>query len=145
LIVELCPMHKGQVIEKAVRASGVPLTQLARRLNRSRQWVYNIFHTEQVSLDVAIEIGKIIHYDFSKEFKQLKGYTMPEENNMFEEENPEDWKTKCIHLLEEKIVMLNQIDEKNQQMRQLVEENRTLKENNSNLTAQIEQLQAAKK
>jgi hypothetical protein len=121
-------MHKGQIIEKAVRESGVPLTQLAKKLNRSRQWVYNIFNTEQVSLDVAFEIGKIIHYDFSKEFKHPKSYAMPDENNMFEEGNPEDWKTKCIQLLEEKIELLLQIEEKNQLIRQLTEENRSLKE-----------------
>lgn len=95
-------MHKGQVIEKAVREAGVSITQLAKKINKSRQWVYNTFESTQVPLDVIIEIGKAIHYDFSKDFKQLKGYTVQtEDNNMVEEANADYWKQKYIHLLEE--------------------------------------------
>lgn len=94
-------MHKGQVIQKAVKESGVAITQLAKKLGKSRQWIYNIFESSQVSVDVIIEVGKAIHHDFSNDFKQLKKYVQPGENNKVEEDNVEYWREKYIKLLEE--------------------------------------------
>ena len=99
--MDLCLMHKGQVIEKAVRETGISITQLAKKVNKSRQWVYNVFNSQQVPLDVVLEIGKAIHYDFSKDFKQLKTYATANDLNVLEENNTDYWKQKYIQLLEE--------------------------------------------
>jgi hypothetical protein len=101
---QLCNMHKGEIIEKAVRMSGIPISKLAKKLNRSRQWLYRVFESEQVSIDSVLEIGKAIHHDFTDEFGMIKGadvYLKNESNNMLEEESAEYWKIKYIHLLEE--------------------------------------------
>lgn len=92
--------HKGEIVERAVRQSGIPLTKLVGRLGRSRKWIYNAFENPQLSLDVILEIGKIIHYDFSNEIKELNA------NNCVNETRPiynevEYWKNKYLHLLEE--------------------------------------------
>lgn len=95
-------MHKGKIVEKAVRSSGISITQLARKLKRSRQWVYQIFQQEQVSTDDMLAIGKAIHYDFStdlKSFNTLGDPTPPE--NKIQDNNAEYWKQKYISLLEE--------------------------------------------
>jgi plasmid maintenance system antidote protein VapI len=94
-------MHKGQVIQKAVKESGISITQLAKKLKKSRQSVYNIFDSQQVPLDMIIEIGKAIHYDFSKDFKQLKSYSSQSDATIAEDSNVEYWKQKYITLLEE--------------------------------------------
>jgi len=94
-------MHKGQVIEKAVKESGISITQLAKKIKKSRQSVYNIFETQNVPLDLIIEIGKAIHYDFSKDIKQLKVYSTKTDTVIAEEDNAEYWKQKYISLLEE--------------------------------------------
>jgi hypothetical protein len=94
-------MHKGQVIKEAVKESGVNITQLAIKLGKSRQWVYNVFGSPQVSVDAILEIGKAIHHDFSIDFKQLKTYNTQTDPGILEEDNLEYWKQKYILLLEE--------------------------------------------
>jgi hypothetical protein len=100
--------HKGEIVEKAVRQSGIPLTKLVARLGRSRKWIYNAFENPQLSLDVILEIGKIIHYDFSNEIKELNS------NNSVNETRPdynevEFWKNKYLLLLEDYKKLLDEI------------------------------------
>ena len=64
--------HKGKILEKAVRESGMPLTKLSKKMAKSRRWMYNAFENENLSIDYILEIGKIIHYDFSEDLKDLK-------------------------------------------------------------------------
>jgi predicted transcriptional regulator len=94
-------MHKGQIIEKAVKESGISITQLAKKIKKSRQSVYNIFESQNVPIDLILSIGKAIHYDFSKDIKQLKAYSTKTDLTVVEEGNVEYWKQKYITLLEE--------------------------------------------
>ena len=64
--------HKGKILERAVRESGMPLTKLSKKMAKSRRWMYNAFENENLSIDYILEIGKIIHYDFSEDLKDLK-------------------------------------------------------------------------
>ena len=92
--------HKGEIVERAVRQSGIPLTKLVGRLGKSRKWIYNAFENPQLSLDAILEIGKIIHYDFSDEIKELvipKNFNEPQ--SLYGD--AEYWKNKYLHLLEE--------------------------------------------
>jgi len=101
--------HKGEILEKAVRDSGMPLTKLTKKLNKSRRWIYNAFENPNVSIDYILEIGKIIHHDFSEDIAELKKYrTMaafmqledvsPAKND--ENQNLDYWKNKYLKLLE---------------------------------------------
>lgn len=93
--------HRGEIVEKAVRGSGIPLTRIADRLGKSRRWIYNIFETPDLSLDVILEIGKIIHYDFTKEIPQLAPSYFTENPLIYTEQDAEFWKNKYFMLLEE--------------------------------------------
>jgi len=100
--------HKGEIVEKAVRQSGIPFTKIVKRLGKSRKWIYNAFENPQLSLDVILEIGKIIHYDFSNEIKELNL------NNSVNETRPiynevEFWKNKYLLLLEDYKKLLDEI------------------------------------
>ena len=93
--------HKGEIVEKAVRQSGIPLTKLVKRLGKSRKWIYNAFENPQLSIDYILEIGNAIHYDFTNEIKELSSNT-----NIVSEPKPiyqdaEYWKNKYLNLLEE--------------------------------------------
>ena len=97
--------HRGEIVEIAVRQSGIPLTILVNRLGKSRKWIYNAFENPQLSIDVILEIGKQIHYDFSFEIKELASI------NYFNEPqavygDAEHWKNKYLHLLEEYKMLL---------------------------------------
>ena len=96
-------------MEQAVRQSGYSLTKLTQRLGKSRRWIYHAFENPILSIDVILEIGKIIHHDFSDEIIDLKRYsakiTEPLTSLQNQSENSitsqnEYWKNKYLLLLE---------------------------------------------
>ncbi len=101
--------HKGEIIEKAVRESGHSITKLAQKMGKSRRWVYQIFDSASVPIDYIMEIGKIIHHDFSQDIKGIKLYVNDLPISGVEEarfsvkassEEAEHWKEKYMNLLE---------------------------------------------
>ena len=102
--------HRGEIIEKAIRNSGIPLTSIARKIGKSRQWVYLLFQNPNVPLNTVVHIGKIIYYDFSDEISGL-----PSSNNNFHEpfeektKEEESWKEKYYQLMEEHLQLLKKI------------------------------------
>ena len=106
--------HKGKILEKAVRESGMPLTKLTQRLKKSRRWIYNSFENSNVSIDYILEIGKIIHYDFSEDIIVLKKYRNMASTGNYEliRESQEEgtssdfWKNKYVSLLEKYNLLL---------------------------------------
>lgn len=68
-------VHRGEIIKKAVHESGYSITTLAKKMKKSRRWVYYIFEKPNVSLDVVLDIGKLLHYDFSPQMKGVSLYT----------------------------------------------------------------------
>jgi predicted transcriptional regulator len=98
--------HKGEIVEKAIRESGYPITKLASKLGRSRRWMYHVFDNPNVSIDYILAIGKIIHHDFYSEINELKVQQLRNLNDLpnnydANEENPLYWKNKYFNLLEE--------------------------------------------
>lgn len=101
--------HKGEIIEKAVRESGHSITKLAQKMGKSRRWVYQIFDSAIVPIDYIMEIGKIIHHDFTDDIKGIKLYSggltsAPFEDSSVSSKNKsnevEYWKEKYMVLLE---------------------------------------------
>ncbi|MCD6066280.1 MAG: hypothetical protein K0S33_1106 [Bacteroidetes bacterium] len=95
--------HLGKILEKAVRESGFPISKLAIRINYTRQHMYNLFQQEKVDLMLLVEIGKIIHHDFSEEVKELGKYNKHETGLSVADPGPgyEVLESKYIELLEE--------------------------------------------
>lgn len=107
--------HKGEILEKAVRDSGMPLTKLTKKLSRSRRWIYNAFENPNVSIEYILEIGKIIHHDFTDDISELKKYrtmtseVLTEEKTQKErncEDSTEFWKNKYLGILEKYNILL---------------------------------------
>ncbi len=97
--------HKGELVEKAVRESGYSITKLAARLGKSRRWVYDAFENRNLSIDVILEIGKVIFYDFSNDLLELKRFKINTQdsaqfNYQVDETTVEFWKNKYLDLLE---------------------------------------------
>ena len=57
-------VHRGEIVEQAVRKSGIPIATIAKRLGKSRRWMYLMFENPDVPLEVIKRIGEIIYYDF---------------------------------------------------------------------------------
>jgi predicted transcriptional regulator len=98
-------VHRGEIVEIAVRQSGMAISEVARRLQKSRRHLYNIFEDPNVSLDTILQISKIIHHDFSKEIPEMRITKVNKLLNENEEEynktsDVEYWKDKYLFLLE---------------------------------------------
>lgn len=119
--------HKGEIIEKAVRQSGYSITKLAKKLGKSTRWMYYMFESSNVSIDYIIEIGEILHYDFSNEIKELKRYralhevqAIKESETTYkpEQEESEYWKNKYLALLEKHNQLLQRFSTEGNQIPQ---------------------------
>ena len=102
----ICTMqHRGEIIKAAVYRSGFPITELAKRLGKCRRWIYLMFENNSVSLDLVLQIGKIIHYDFASDIKELGINPKTSDHSILkienEQESVEYWKNKYLKLLEE--------------------------------------------
>ncbi len=97
--------HRGEIIRSAVYKSGYSITDIAKRLGKSRRWMYLMFENSNVPLDCVIKIGTIIHYDFSEEIKGIRFlFNVVNERkdiNLIENLNTDYWKDKYLKLLEE--------------------------------------------
>jgi len=95
--------HRGEIIKEAIYQSGYSITKLAGRLGKSRRWMYLQFENSNVSLDLILQIGEIIHHDFSNDFKELKtkSKVINDPKNIHSNEEVEFWKNKYLTLLEE--------------------------------------------
>jgi hypothetical protein len=97
--------HRGEIVEKAVRNSGYPLTKLVSRLGKSRRWIYNAFENPQLPIDHILRIGKIIHHDFSDEIDEFKSISLHTGESFMSpytagSKDVEYWRTKYYELLE---------------------------------------------
>jgi predicted transcriptional regulator len=97
--------HRGEILKKAIYQSGYSISELAKRMGKSRRWMYLMFENNIVSLDIVLQIGNIIHYDFTQEIKEFspsqKSLNEPPTAYENEEVNTEYWKNKYLKLLEE--------------------------------------------
>lgn len=88
----------------AVRESGISLTSLAHKLGVSRRTVYNYFERPDLSAQTMLEIGKIIHVDFSSMMRLGEyGHFSPKPSVSDDggEDSVEYWKNKYIQLMEQ--------------------------------------------
>lgn len=106
--------HMGSILENAVRKSGYPIAKLARRVNYTRQHMYNFFQQAKVDLMLLEEIGKIINYNFADEIKELRKYSLPVPENQLSKDPGVRYETieeKYIALLEEYNKLLKEYNE----------------------------------
>lgn len=104
--------HRGEIIKEAVYKSGISITDLSKRLGKSRRWMYLMFENNSVSLDIVLQIGNIIHHDFSKDIKEFNPSQMnlQELQTIYKKEGADAayWKDKYLKLLEEYNCLLKQ-------------------------------------
>jgi hypothetical protein len=108
-------LHRGEVIEKAIRESGYSITTVAQRLGKSRRWMYLLFENPGVSIELILQIGKIIYHDFSLEFPEViqgKKIANEPQNTYGNNDEVAFWKEKYFTLLEEYNTLLKQELEK---------------------------------
>lgn len=104
--------HRGEIVEQAVRKSGVPIATIAKRLGKSRRWMYLMFDNPDVPIEMIARIGQIIYYDFHEDLPALfpKGQIFSELPITYKPfESAEYWKNKYFSLLEEHNTLLKKL------------------------------------
>jgi predicted transcriptional regulator len=104
--------NRGEILKAAIYKSGIPITEIAKRMGKSRRWMYLMFENSNVSLDIVLQIGKLIHHDFTTEIKEINAAStiINEPPTAYEKEvsNADYWKDKYLKLLEEYNLLLKQ-------------------------------------
>ena len=103
--------HRGEIVENAIRNSGIPLTTIAKKLGKTRQWLYLLFGNPNAPLDAVLSIGKIIYHDFSEDISALNSTIKLEEPNNEYLSNNNYWKEKYFLLMEEYHTLLKRVSE----------------------------------
>jgi hypothetical protein len=104
--------NHGEIVENAVRASGVTIANLSKKMNVTRQTIYNLFKSSVISWERLDEIGRIINYDFSKDIRsaRIKPYANYESERPAQFRDSADeinyWRNKYIELLEKYNMLL---------------------------------------
>ena len=102
--------HRGEIIEKAVRESGFPIAELARRMKKSRRTIYNLFENPHLSMEEILQIGKIIHHDFNSVFTEVSKYvSIVGEPEVPYGDSAAYWKDRYIALLEKYNALLERV------------------------------------
>ncbi len=113
MLEHICKMalHKGAILERAVRNSEYQISLLAKKLGKSRRHIYDLFKKSNVSLDILLQIGHVINYDFSNELKELIGIPENYKIDILNEpkaikDSATYWKSKYLDLLEKHQLLL---------------------------------------
>ena len=104
-------LHKGKILERAIRRSEFPISLLAKKIGKSRQHVYDLFEKDVIPLDTLLRVGSIINHDFSKEIKELSDlpanykYAILKEPDAVKD-SASYWRGKYVELLEKHQLLL---------------------------------------
>jgi plasmid maintenance system antidote protein VapI len=77
MVLEICRMtskkkvHRGEIVENAIRQSGIPVKTVAHEIGYARQHMYNFFENKDLGIDIILQIGRAIKHDFSSEIPDL--------------------------------------------------------------------------
>ena len=97
-------IHRGEIVEKRIRRSGYKLVKLAEKLNISRNTLYNKFKDANLNYRSIIEVGKVIHYDFSKDFPEIRSDIELQGEKL---DSLSKLENKYLHLLENTTIRCN--------------------------------------
>lgn len=82
--------HKGKIVENAIKKSGFRMKALAKKLGIARNTLYTRLKEADIKETFIIEIGKIIHYDFSNDFPGIYERNEPKDNTESRDYDPKE-------------------------------------------------------
>lgn len=65
VLIDMIVQNRGWIIEKTIRQMGFTAMDLSQMTNTNRRTIYRWFQTPNLKLDIIIQIGRCINYDFS--------------------------------------------------------------------------------
>lgn len=90
----------GLIVEKAVRRSGLSISEIGRLLKVNRRSIYNYFNQQRLSIDIIASFERVLNYDFSQEIPEYSKYKLKQAPVSKEFGEVNAWKLKYLELLE---------------------------------------------
>ena len=69
--------HQGEILQEAIKNSGISITRIVEELGITRPTIYRKFKDETVDYNFVRKIGDIINHDFSNDFTPLQQSFLP--------------------------------------------------------------------
>lgn len=106
--------HAGELVKEVIVDRGLPIAELARRLGRSRQFIYNLFEKASIDNQTLLLLRQELNYPFAELLGNDPGHRTYKGNYLSESEftdlheqlaqalrEKELWKDKYTDLLEQ--------------------------------------------
>ncbi|RZJ57322.1 MAG: transcriptional regulator [Hymenobacter sp.] len=68
--------HQGEIVQEAIKNSGISITRIVEELGITRPTIYRKFKDDTLDASFVKRIGEIIGHDFAQDF------TMPEQSSL---------------------------------------------------------------
>jgi len=69
-------LHQGEIVQEAIKNSGISITRIVEELGITRPTIYRKFKDDTLDAKFVRKIGEIIGHDFAQDF------TMPEQSSL---------------------------------------------------------------
>lgn len=69
--------HQGEILQEAIKRSGISITRIVEELGITRPTIYRKFKDETLDANFVKNVGQIIGYDFSTDFTIVQSSTLP--------------------------------------------------------------------
>ncbi|GAB2859601.1 helix-turn-helix domain-containing protein [Hymenobacter ruber] len=69
--------HQGEILQEAIKNSGISITRIVDELGITRPTIYRKFKDETVDYSFVKRIGEIINHDFSDEITSVQQSVLP--------------------------------------------------------------------
>ena len=69
--------HQGEILQEAIKNSGISITRIVEELGITRPTIYRKFKEETIDYTIVKRIGDIINHDFSNDFTVVQQSSLP--------------------------------------------------------------------
>ena len=69
--------HQGEILQEAIKNSGISITRIVDELGITRPTIYRKFKEETIDYSFVKRVGEVINHDFSKDFTVVQQSTIP--------------------------------------------------------------------
>jgi len=69
--------HQGEILQEAIKSSGISITRIVEELGITRPTIYRKFKDDTLDANLVKSIGQIIGHDFAEDFTIAQQSSLP--------------------------------------------------------------------
>lgn len=69
--------HQGEILQEAIKSSGISITRIVEELGITRPTIYRKFKDDTLDANLVKSVGQIIGHDFSEDFTIAQQSSLP--------------------------------------------------------------------